>query len=242
LSYHPLPWTLDSLDLNNIQIARIRHHEDLFFLLCSSSFVESAADLHTQNLVDHFAGNPELQSWLTQHWEHEEVQHARALTAQLEPNRGLELAARCVVETSTANLYRALHDLTDEPVLQQLTNHIKGDEVRHYKHFYQHFRVYRERERFGRYKVFRAILRRVNELRRADNDIALRHVFKQCYPQFIGDEKQFRRVSDRAQILLRRHLPTDMTLKMLLKPLDLPARLLSALQKPLTRLTGRLLY
>lgn len=271
MSYHPLPWTLDSLDLNNIQIARIRHHEDLFFLLCSSSFVESAADLHTQNLVDHFAGNPELQSWLTQHWEHEEVQHARALTAyvrkvwpefdwdagfkafrsdysavctaaQLEPNRGLELAARCVVETSTANLYRALHDLTDEPVLQQLTNHIKGDEVRHYKHFYQHFRVYRERERFGRYKVFRAILRRVNELRRADNDIALRHVFKQCYPQFIGDEKQFRRVSDRAQILLRRHLPTDMTLKMLLKPLDLPARLLSALQKPLTRLTGRLLY
>lgn len=269
MSYHPLPWTLESLDLDNIQIARIRHDEDLFFLLCSSSFVESGSDLYTHNLVDHFAGNPELQTWLTQHWEHEELQHGRALTAyvrkvwpefdwdagfkafwddygavctaaELEPNRGLELAARCVVETGTASLYRALHDITDEPVLKQLTNHIKSDEVRHYKHFYQHFRVYREREKFGRYKVFRAILRRVNEIKREDSDMALRHVFNQCYPHYLGDEKQFRRISDRAQKRLRTHLPADMTVKMLLKPLDLPARLLAALQKPLTRITERL--
>ncbi|HEY8683000.1 MAG TPA: ferritin-like domain-containing protein [Rhodanobacter sp.] len=264
-----LPWTLDSLDLDRIDLARIRHHEDLFFLLCSSSFVESGSDLYTQNLVDHFAGDLDLQTWLSQHWEHEELQHGHALAAyvktvwpefdweagfkafwneygavctaeQLEPSRGLELAARCVVETGTASLYRALHEITDEPVLKQLTHHIKSDEVRHYKHFYQHYRIYREREGFGRYKVFRAILRRVNEIKSEDSDIALRHVFNQCYPQHLGNEKEFRRISDRAQGLLRRHIPAEMTVKMLLKPLDMPARLQGALEKPLARITEKL--
>ena len=264
-----LPWTLESLDLSQIDRARVRHNEDLFFLLCSSSFVESGSDLYTQNLINHFAGDEELQTWLSQHWEHEELQHGRALAAyvktvwpefnwekgfrafwdeygavctaeQLESSRGLELAARCVVETGTASLYRALHSITDEPVLKQLTNHIKSDEVRHYKHFYQHYRLYQQREGFGRYKVFRAILRRVNEIRSEDSDIALRHVFNQCYPQHVGNQREFRRISDRAQGLLRRNLPAAMTVKMLLKPLDLPARLQSALEKPLARITEKL--
>jgi rubrerythrin len=269
LSYDALPWTLESLDLSRIQIARIRHDEDMFFLLCSSSFVESGSDLYTQNLVDHFAGDEALQTWLRQHWEHEELQHGRALTAyvrkvwpefdwnsgfdafwndystvctadQLESDRGLELAARCVMETGTASLYRALHDMTDEPVLKQLTQHINSDEIRHYKHFYQQYRAYRERGDFGRYKVFRAILRRVNEIKSEDSDIALRHVFNQCYPQQRGDEKAFRHISDRAQGLLRRHLPAEMTVKMLLRPLDLPTRLLTMLEKPLMRITEKL--
>lgn len=264
-----LPWTLESLDLEHIEVARVRHHEDLFFLLCSSSFVESGSDLYTQNLIDHFAGDQELQTWLSQHWQHEELQHGRALATyvqkvwpefdwntgfqafwreygavctaeQLEPCRGLELAARCVVETGTASLYRALQEITDEPVLRQLTGYIKSDEVRHYKHFYHHYQLYRERGGFGRYKVFRAILRRVNEIKSEDSDIALRHVFNQCYPQHLGNEVEFRRISDRAQGLLRRHIPAAMTVKMLLKPLALPARLQGALEKPLARITEKL--
>lgn len=264
-----LPWTLESLDLSRIDVAQVRHNEDLFFLLCSSSFVESGSDLYTQNLIDHFAGDEDLQGWLREHWEHEELQHGRALAAyvrsvwpefdwekgfhafwqeygavctseQLESCRGLELAARCVVETGTASLYRALNEITDEPVLKQLTNHIKSDEVRHFKHFYQHYRKYREREGFGRYKVFRAILRRVNEIRSEDSDIALRHVFNQCYPHLVDNDAEFRRISHRAQGLLRRHLPAAMTVKMLLKPLELPARLQNALEKPLAKITERL--
>lgn len=263
------PWTLESLDFSRIDVARVRHDEDLFFLLCSSSFVESGSDLYTRNLIDHFADDQELQTWLRQHWEHEELQHGRALTAyvrsvwpefdwdrgfqafwneygavctaeQLESSRGLELAARCVVETGTASLYRALHEITDEPVLKQLTNHIKSDEVRHYKHFYQHYKLYREREGFGRYPVFRAILRRVNEIKGEDSDIALRHVFNQCYPQHQGNETEFRRISERAQGLLRRHIPAGMTVKMLLKPLDLPSPLQNMLEKPLARISGKL--
>lgn len=34
-----LPWTLESLDLGRIERARIRDDEDLFFLLCSASYV-----------------------------------------------------------------------------------------------------------------------------------------------------------------------------------------------------------
>lgn len=264
-----LPWTLDSLDFGRIDIQRIRQNEDLFFLLCSASFVESGSDLYTHNLVEHFAGDEALQTWLSQHWEHEELQHGRALAAyvqavwpefdwdrgfasfwneygamctneQLEKSRGLELAARCVVETGTASLYRALNDITDEPVLKQLTNHIKSDEVRHFKHFYQHFRLYREREGFSRYKVFRAILRRVNEIKSEDSDVALRHVFNQCYPQHKGNEAEFRRVTGRAQALLRRNIPAEMTVKMLLKPLDLPARWQDMLERPLAKIAQKL--
>ncbi|HJW06082.1 MAG TPA: ferritin-like domain-containing protein [Rhodanobacter sp.] len=262
-----LPWTLESIDLDRIEVARVRHDEDLFFLLCSSSFVESGSDLYARNLVDHFAGDEELGDWLRQHWEQEELQHGRALAAyvrkvwpefdwdkgfaafwqeygavctaeQLESSRGLELAARCVVETGTASLYRALNDITDEPVLKQLTNHIKSDEVRHFKYFYQHYQRYRGREGFGRYRVFRALLRRVNEIKSEDSDIALRHVFNQCYPQ--GNEAEFRRLSDRAQGRLRRNIPAAMTVKMLLKPLDLPPRLQNALEKPLAKITEKL--
>lgn len=270
LSYtQSLPWTLESIDFSRIDKARVRHDEDLFFLLCSASFVESGSDLYTHNLVDHFAGDQELQTWLSQHWEHEELQHGRALATyvravwpefdweagfkafwdeygamctseQLESSRGLELAARCVVETGTASLYRALNDLTDEPVLKQLTNHIKSDEVRHYKHFYQHYRQYREREGFGRYQVFRAILRRVNEIKSEDGDVAMRHVFNRCYPQHAGDEAEFRRINTRAQARLKRNIPAEMTVKMLLKPLDFPARLQNALEKPLAKLAEKL--
>ncbi|WP_049622219.1 ferritin-like domain-containing protein [Frateuria defendens] len=264
-----LPWTLESFDFDRIEIQRIRHNEDLFFLLCSASFVESGSDLYTHNLVDHFAGDEALQGWLSQHWEHEELQHGRALATyvkhvwpefdweaafksfwdeygavctseQLEPSRGLELAARCVVETGTASLYRALNDITDEPVLKQLTNHIKSDEVRHYKHFYQFFRQYREKEGFGRYKVFRALLRRVNEIKSEDGDIALRHVFDRCYPHLKGNRAEFKRITGKAEGLLRRHIPAEMTVKMLLKPLDLPARLQNALEKPLAKLAEKL--
>lgn len=269
VSYATLPWSLETIDLSSIQLDRVRDNEDLFLLLCSASFVESGSDLYTTNLVDHFAGDDELQAWLRDHWEHEEMQHGRALSAyvrhvwpefdwetgfarffaeygavctseELETSRGLELAARCVVETGTASLYRALNDVTDEPVLKLLTNNIKGDEVRHYKHFYQHFKVYRAREKIGRWRIFRAVLKRVNEIKSEDSDIAMRHVFDLRYPQSAGDQAEFRRVTSRAQGLLKRHLPAEMTVKMLLKPLDLPPRVHNALEKPLTRITERL--
>ncbi|SKB97768.1 ferritin-like domain-containing protein [Luteibacter sp. 22Crub2.1] len=264
-----LPWTLEQLDLSRIDVEKVRHNEDLFLLLCSSSFVESGSDLYTHNLVDHFAGDDELQAWLRDHWEHEEMQHGRALAAyvrhvwpefdwdegfrnffahygsvctaeELEPNRGLELAARCVVETGTASLYRALNDVTDEPVLRELTNHIKSDEVRHYKHFYQHFRIYRKRDGIGRFSTLRVLVKRLSEIKNEDSDIALRHVFNVRYPEKAHDDAEFRRVTSKAEGLLKRHIPAEMTVKMLLRPLDLPAKMNAMLEWPLTRITEKL--
>jgi hypothetical protein len=264
-----LPWTLDSIGFERIEIERIRHNEDLFYLLASSSFVESGSDLYSRNLVEHFAGDAELGDWLAGNWEQEELQHGRALATyvrhvwpefdwdsafqafwreygavctagQLEDDRGLELAARCVVETGTASLYRALHTLAEEPVLRALTDQIRKDEVRHYSYFYQHFRRYRERDGIGRWRTFRTVLKRVLEIRDEDADIALRHVFVARHPERAHDTVECRRVSRQAQDLLRRHIPADMTVKMLLKPIDLPARALRLLERPLTKLTERL--
>jgi hypothetical protein len=100
--------------------------------------------------------------------------------------------------------------------------------------------VYRDRERIGRYRIFRAVLKRVNEIKSEDSDIAMRHVFDRRYPALAGNHAEFRRITSRAQGLLKRHLPAEMTVKMLLKPLDLPARLHNALEKPLTKITERL--
>jgi hypothetical protein len=264
-----LPWRLESLAFDRIEVERVRSHEDLFFLLASSSFVESGSGLYTRNLIDHFAGDSELQEWLAGNWEQEELQHGRALAAyvrhvwpefdwdsgyrafwneygavctaaELESSRGLELAARCVVETGTASLYRALHTIAEEPVLRQLTDHLRRDEVSHFKHFYYHFKRYREREALGRARVFRAVLKRVLEIRDEDSDIALRHVFAARYPERADDAQECRRVTARARDLLRRHIPAEMTVKMLLKPLDLPQRLLRLLETPLARVTEKL--
>lgn len=266
---HPLPWTLDSIGFERIEVERVRADEELFFLLASSSFVESGSDLYTRNLVAHFDGDAELQDWLAERWEQEELQHGRALAtyvrhvwpefdwdggfrafwdeysaictaAQLEDSRGLELAARCVVETGTASLYRALNTLADEPVLRHLTDCIRKDEVRHFGYFYQHFTRYRERDAIGRWRVFRAVLRRVLEIRDEDSDIALRHVFTTRYPERADDATECARITKGARDRLRRNLPAEMTVKMLLKPLDLPAGVLRRLEMPLTRMTEKL--
>lgn len=47
-----------------------------------------------------------------------------------------ELIARCVVESGTTSYYSALRDATVEPVLKQVVSHIAGDEMRHWKLFY----------------------------------------------------------------------------------------------------------
>ncbi len=265
----PLPWKLEDIDFSRLDAERARADDDLVCLICASSFIESGSDLYTRNLVEHYRGDAEVQEWLGSQWEQEELQHGRALatyvrhawpdfdwdqafadffaeyrtvctTEELEPRRGLEMAARCVVETGTASLYRAIHTLTEEPVLKQLTEHIKSDEVRHYSHFYKYFKLYESREHNGRWRVLGALIRRLREIHNEDGDIALRHVFGHRHPERNADPRTFREASARIYALIKRNLPADMTIKMLLKPLDLPPRLNAGLQGPLTRLTQRL--
>lgn len=176
-------WTIEDIDFSRIDLARVRQDEDLFYLVACASFVESGSDLYTHNLVEYYKGDAEVETWLREQWEQEELQHGAALRAYvehvwpefdwqrayqgfldeysqyckvelLEPTRAQELAARCVVETGTSTYYRALARATDEPVLKQLAGLIANDEVNHYKHFYHYFRRYRREENIGRSRVF----------------------------------------------------------------------------------------
>ena len=199
-----MPWSLADIDLSAIQHERVRDDDAMFLLVCGASFVESGSDTYTGNLLERFAHDDEVGSWLREHWEPEELQHGRALQAyvrrvwpefdwdgayagffaeyarlctmdELEPTCGQELAARCIVEMGTTTYYQALNAACTEPVLRDLTWRIRCDEVRHYKNFHAFFQKYQRTDHLGRRHVLAAIVRRALELRREDASIALRH-------------------------------------------------------------------
>src|SRR5690606_40277576 len=69
-----------------------------------------------------------------------------------------------------------------EPVLAGIAARIRAEEVGHYKHFYQYFRHYSERESPSRWRVLGAIRRRVLEARNSDAEVALWHVYAHKHP------------------------------------------------------------
>ena len=244
-------WSLDDIALDCVDIGRVRQSEELFLLLASASFIETGADLYTRNLVEQFHGDAEVSWWLTNRWEPEELQHGRALRAyvnhvwpevdwqaafaafladyskgcttdELEPTRGLEMAARCVVEMGTATFYGAICSLSDEPVLERLVGFIQQDEVRHYKHFFRYFKQDNELEHNTRATVFGALARRLLEIRRSDAECGLWHAYRARHPHASREGHEFRRAVTRTTGLVRRHYPAPMAIKMFLKPLALP--------------------
>lgn len=255
-------WKIEDLEFSRIARDEVRRDENLFYLVASASFIESGSDLYTQNLVDFFRGDDEVTDWLTHHWEAEELQHGKALRAYvahvwpefdwetayrgfleeyatyckvelLAPTRGLEMTARCVVETGTATYYRAMARSTAEPVLRDLASRIAADEVSHYKHFYRFFRRYRDEERLSRFRVLGTIGRRTLELKSEDADCAIRHVVRARSPERAGDTTFVQQLSTRLNSTVRTNLSAGATLKMLMRPLELPARVQAVIQYPI---------
>ena len=72
-------WSLDSIDWCAIRHDAAGEHEALFYLVVAASFMESATDRYTANLMAQFRGDTEVAAWLEQHWLPEELQHGRAL-------------------------------------------------------------------------------------------------------------------------------------------------------------------
>jgi hypothetical protein len=256
-------WRVENIDFSRVDVRRAAADEDLMLLLCAASFVESGSDLYSHTLVDFFDGDDEFCAWLRDDWEAEELQHGRALKAyigavwpdfdwdasfdgffaeyartctreQLEKTQARELVARCVIETGTASLYRTIGECADESVLVELADHIHADEVHHYKIFYQYFKRYNQIERLGRYAVFRALLRRSLEIRNEDEEIAMRHVLAARYPALSRDPQFSARRIERVSQMVMRSLPIDMSVKMMIKPLDLPTQV----QRGLLAATG----
>jgi rubrerythrin len=248
----PRHWSLDDIPWDHIRRDAVAGSDALFYMLAMASLMESATDLYTANLIEYFAGDDEITSWLENSWLPEEIQHGRALRRYvaaawpefpwervregfiaefppfcdeaLEPARGLEMASRCVVETGTASFYSCLSRASPEPVLSLLTRRIAEDEVRHYKHFYRYFRKYRERERPGRSAVAAALWRRLRMTGGEDRAIVLKHIQAAYRPGLPLDARGYRRMHRQCRALMRPHFPVEMTVRMLLKPLGLGAR------------------
>ncbi|MDO5626031.1 MAG: ferritin-like domain-containing protein [Pseudomonadota bacterium] len=258
------------MDFSRLDHARIQDNEALFYLLTSASFIESGSDLYTRNLSDHYAAYPDVAAWLREHWEHEELQHGRAFAAyvqaawpefawqkafesfiaeygalctseELEGDRTLELAARCVVETGTTTYYQTLRALSDEPVLTELLGHIRADEVSHYKHFLAYFKQLRAARPVSRLRVARVLYRRVLELRESDADVAMRQVWAHKGGMFAQGAQSFEELSQRVFPLVSSRLPADQAVRMLLKPLMLPRRIEAWIEAPLSRLARRVI-
>ncbi len=258
-----LPWRLEDLPLDQIDFGRIRHREDMLFALAAASFVEYASDTYAGNLAEFVRDEADMATWLSERWEPEEVQHGRALRAYVEavwptfdwegaygrffeeykllcgvegyaPSRGLEMAARCIVETGTSTIYRALRDLADEPILARLCEHIRSDEVRHYKYFLQYFDRFDAHEKNSRYRIVSELKSRLVEARHSDAEVGLWHAFATVYPGEPRTGKRFVATQSRVARMVRAHYPAAQALKMMLKPLRLSAFASSLIQPMLT--------
>jgi len=246
-------WSLDDIPWHEIRRDALTQTRGFFYLVTSASLMESATDLYTNNLIDYFADDQEVTSWLEKYWLPEELQHGEALRRYvqvawpqfdweparerfveefrpfcdiaLERTRTQEMASRCVVEMGTASYYRTLSCASPEPVLATLTRHIAADEVRHYKHFYRYFRRYRDAETLSRAAILAALWRRLKMTGGDDSFIVLKHVYSAYHPGEPFDAGVYHRVRRECRNLVRHHIPHEMGVRMLLKPLGLGPRI-----------------
>jgi hypothetical protein len=245
-------WSIDAMPYRALERERVKDDALLLYIVASASFVEITSDVYTRNLADFFHGDADVVDWLERTWESEELQHGRALkryveTAwpdfdwdgayrnflaefmrfcsvdQLAQTRALEMAARCVVETGTAAFYRALAEMSPEPVLGEIAAAISADEVRHYKHFYHFFLRYHEREQPSRVAVARTLWARIGEVDAEDAFYAFKHVYLAHNPDAEFCEDDYAAFRAQLRPLAARHFPYRMASKMLLKPLGLSA-------------------
>ncbi len=244
-------WTVDQLPWGELESSRIASDETMFFLLASASFVETMADLYTENLLEHYAGDQEVMSWLSDHWQPEELQHGVALkryvqtvwpdfdwelayrgffaeyarlcnAEQLEVTRTQELVARCMVETGTSSYYTMLRDVCEEPLLKRIAHNIRNDEIGHYKYFYRYFKQYAEREDVSRWAIVQALWTRIREIDAEDGLIAYKHAFQVRHPDIPFDSSHYEQFRKTLNTITRAHFPFEMAVRMTLKPLDLP--------------------
>ena len=246
-------WSPDDIPYDLIELSRVADDAYLFYMVAAASLVEINSDLYTRNLLEYFHDDAEINDWLVQHWQHEEIRHGMALKRyvnavwlafdwdrarrrfgadyarlcrpdRLGPTRPLELAARCVVETGTASLYTMLSRLSQEPVLAGLFSLIRGDEVRHYRYFYHHFLKCQQREPPGHYAVARTLWRRVKEVDDEDAYYAFKHVYLERHPARRWHENAYRKFRRHYLALARRYYPYGMAVRMFVKPLGLNRR------------------
>lgn len=163
---------------------------------------------------------------------------------QLEQHKALELIARCVVETGTSSFYRAMHNYVREPVLRALIDKIRIDETSHYVHFRRHFLTYNDGERHSVKAIIQTIWRRLKAISNEDAYIAFKHVHAQnnTATDALALRAAWDRYNQAVKKLSRRYYPHKLAIKMLVKPIPLPARVIKIIEWPLIGLALMLSY
>jgi len=72
-------WSLADIPYDTIDPTCLAGDPYLFYMLAAASLVEINSDLYTRNLLEYFHGDTDVTHWLTQDWQHEEIQHGAAL-------------------------------------------------------------------------------------------------------------------------------------------------------------------
>jgi len=246
-------WGMDDIPWQAIKSDEAVYIEELFYLLTTASFMKMATHCCARNFIGCFADDPAVTLWLTNHWQREEMQHGVALKQyvqmvwpgldwerayagflkdyahccdgwSLEPSRSQELAARCVVEVSTAGFYTALRRVSLDPVLSLLAQHISEDEMRHYKYFHNIFRKYQAIENTSRIRLLQTLWRRLKLISNSESFIALKHADAAYHPNEKYCARRHRFIYARCRQLLMPYFPYRMSVRMLLKPLCLGRR------------------
>jgi rubrerythrin len=259
-------WRVTDIEWQRIDHTRIRDNLALYYVVTGASFVETAADLYTSNLVEYFP-DPVAQHWLINYWQPEELQHGLALRTYvetvwpeldwesgyqqflaeysqlctqeaLESSCALEMVARCVIEAGTSTFYNTLQRISDEPVLKTLTGLISQDEVSHYNHFRHFFESYQQQEHIGRLGVVHSLYKRLAEVENEDAYIGLKHAWLMRHPGHVFSDTQYQTISQTLRPLMMEHYPYRMALKMLLRPLALN-RTLVKYSMPMLELAAR---
>lgn len=122
-------------------------------------------------------------------------EHFENTTASVRGSKRGELIARCVVESGTTSYYSALRDATEEPVLKQIASHIAGDEMRHWRLFFDLQKAQSEPE-LGLWKKLRIAAKRLGEAE--DDELAYAYYCANTPVDRIGIEPYDRKACARA--------------------------------------------
>jgi hypothetical protein len=159
-------WKLDDIDWGAFDKSKV--DPELLAAIKAAAMVEANAGDYVTYLTNVFHDDDVMRAEAIK-WGAEEQQHGRALarwasladptfdfedalrrfregySVPLETQDSIrgsqagELIARCIVESGTTSFYSAVRDGADEPVLKQVAAYVAGDEMRHYKLFYDHY-------------------------------------------------------------------------------------------------------
>lgn len=252
MDYRLTKWRVEDIDFSRVDVDAVKGDETIFYLVCIASFVEITSELYTNNLIGKYGSQcEELSGWLDKVWEFEEMQHGRVLKAYikhvwsdfdwdraykgffeeysklctqnvLRHSPALEMIERAIVETGTSTFYGFLNSLTEETVLKDIANDIKNDEVGHYKVFKDYFEILNEDENNGKWEVFKTIIERIKEIENDDTYIAYKNIFAVREAREFKAE-DFENYTRRVNVLMEKHYPYKMAVKMAVQLLELGA-------------------